>query len=209
MMSGPELASTAAAVLGCSWSPVTVSIATVTPLASPHSAAWRLNSVSACLTKLVRLGVVGIGRMGRGVVDQVATMPGMRVMAAADVDLGRAEACLRENGADPVVTDELGPAQDALRRGRPVATADAGLMPQLELDALVEATGLPEVGARVAADAIENRRHVVMLNVETDVVVGPILAERARRAGVVYTLAAGDPPGAIFRVLQLAPKARI
>src|SRR6266481_7790999 len=53
MMSGPELASTAAAVLGCSWSPVTVSIATVTPLASPHSAAWRLNSVSACLTKLV------------------------------------------------------------------------------------------------------------------------------------------------------------
>ncbi len=136
-------------------------------------------------TEPIRLGVVGIGRMGRGVVDQVATMPGMRVMAAADVDLGRAEACLRENGADPVVTDELGPAQDALRRGRPVATADAGLMPQLELDALVEATGLPEVGARVAADAIENRRHVVMLNVETDVVVGPILAERARRAGVV------------------------
>ncbi|HEX9547322.1 MAG TPA: hypothetical protein VF942_08290, partial [Acidimicrobiales bacterium] len=150
------------------------------------------------------MGVVGIGRMGRGVVDQVATMPGMRVMAAADVDLGRAEACLRENGADPLVTDELGSAQDALRRGRPVATADAGLMPQLELDALVEATGLPEVGARVAADAIENRRHVVMLNVEADVVVGPILAERARRAGVVYTLAAGDQPGAIFELAEWA-----
>src|SRR5207245_3536109 len=53
MMSGPEFASTAAAVLGCSWSPVTVSTATVTPLASPHSAAWRLNSASAGLTKLV------------------------------------------------------------------------------------------------------------------------------------------------------------
>src|SRR5207249_12199009 len=53
MMSGPELASTAAAVLGCSWSPVTVSIATVTPFASPHSAAWHLNSASAGLTKLV------------------------------------------------------------------------------------------------------------------------------------------------------------
>jgi len=75
-------------------------------------------------TEPIRLGVVGIGRMGRGVADQVATMPGMRVMAAADVDLARAEACLRENGADPLVTDELGPAQDALRRGRPVATAD-------------------------------------------------------------------------------------
>src|SRR5258707_524881 len=92
-------------------------------------------------SNLVRVGLVGIGRMGRGVVDQVATMPGMRVMAAADVDLARAEACLRENGADPVVTDQLGPAQDALRLGRPVATADAGLLPQLALDAIVESTG--------------------------------------------------------------------
>src|SRR5260370_7206363 len=127
-------------------------------------------------TQPIRLGVVGIGRMGRGVVDQVATMPGMRVMAAADVDLGRAEACLRENGGDPVVTDELGPAQDALRQGRPVATADEGLVPQLELDALVEATGLPEVGARVAADAIDNPRHVSLLNVYADFVSRPILA---------------------------------
>jgi predicted homoserine dehydrogenase-like protein len=155
-------------------------------------------------TEPIRVGVVGIGRMGRGVVDQVATMPGMRVMAAADVEIGRAEACLRENGADPLVTDELGPAQDALRRGRTVATADAGLVPQLELDALVEATGLPEVGARVAADAIEHHCHVVMLNVEADVVVGPILAERARRARVVYTLAAGDQPGAIFELAEWA-----
>jgi predicted homoserine dehydrogenase-like protein len=155
-------------------------------------------------TEPIRVGVVGIGRMGRGVVDQVATMQGMRVMAAADVDLGRAEACLRQNGAKPVMTDRPGAAQDALRGGRPIATADAGLLPQLDLDALVEATGVPEVGARVAADAIANHMHVVMLNVEADVVVGPILAERARRAGVVYTLAAGDQPGAIFELAEWA-----
>lgn len=155
-------------------------------------------------TEPIRVGVVGIGRMGRGVVDQVATMPGMRVMAAADVDLGRAEACLRQNDAEPVVTDRLGAAQDALRHGRPVATADVGLLPQLDLDALVESTGVPEVGARVAAEAIENHLHVVMLNVEADVVVGPILAERARRAGIVYTLAAGDQPGAIFELTEWA-----
>src|SRR5712692_853529 len=72
MMSGPEPASTAAAVFGCSWSPVTLSIATVTPLASPHSVAWRVNSASAGLTKLVHwssrmeaplrgLGMVAVG----------------------------------------------------------------------------------------------------------------------------------------------------
>src|SRR5438309_10153442 len=132
-------------------------------------------------TEPIRVGVVGVGRMGRGVVDQVSTMAGMRLMAAADVDLGRAKACLRENGSDPIVTDRLGAAQDALRRGRPVASADASLIPQLDLDALVEATGLPEVGARVAAAAIENRRHVVMPHVEADVVVGPMLSKRPRR----------------------------
>src|SRR2546428_13503060 len=87
----------------------------------------------------IRVGVVGVGRMGRGVVDQVSTMPGMRLMAAADVDLGRAEACLRENGPDPVVTDRLGAAQDPLRPGRPVAPSDARLMPRAELAAPVEA----------------------------------------------------------------------
>lgn len=152
----------------------------------------------------IRVGVVGVGRMGRGVVDQVASMAGMCVMAAADVDVGRAAAALRENDVEPVITDRLGEAQDALRRRRPVATGDARLVPQLELDALVEATGVPEVGARVAADGIENRRHVVMLNVEADVVVGPILAERARRAGTVYTLAAGDQPGAICELAEWA-----
>src|SRR5260370_957686 len=57
-------------------------------------------------TEPIRVGVVGIGRMGRGVVDQVATMPGMRVMAAADGESGRAEACLRENGDDHHATPE-------------------------------------------------------------------------------------------------------
>jgi len=153
------------------------------------------------------IGVVGIGRMGRGIVDQIATMRGLRVRACADLDIDRARRAFTENGWDPagvVVSDRLGPAQDALRARRAVVTADALLVPQLELDAVVESTGLPEVGARVAHDAIAHRRHTIMLNVEADVVVGPILAHRAREAGVVYTLAAGDQPGSIFEMAEWA-----
>jgi predicted homoserine dehydrogenase-like protein len=153
------------------------------------------------------VGVIGIGRMGRGVVDQIATMPGLRATVLADVDIARAVAALTENGwtADQICTTEsLGDATDALAAGRPVATADANLVPQLPIAALVEATGVPEVGAEVAAAAIEQKRHVVMLNVEADVVVGPILAHRARQAGVVYTLAAGDQPGVIFELAEWA-----
>jgi predicted homoserine dehydrogenase-like protein len=153
------------------------------------------------------VGVVGVGRMGRGIVDQISTMTGMRVVALADRDGDRALRGLTENGWDPdqvCVSDDAGAADDALRRGRAVATQDPLLVPRLEVEAVVEATGDPETGARVAAAAIEHRRHTVMLNVEADVVVGSLLAERARRAGVVYTLAAGDQPGAIFEMVEWA-----
>lgn len=153
------------------------------------------------------VAVVGVGRMGRGVCDQIATMVGLRVMVAADVEGDRALHALTENGwqRDQVcLTDRVDEAHDALRAGRAVATTDPLAAAELEVEAVVEATGVPEVGARVADAAIANSRHVVMLNVEADVVVGPILARRAAEAGVVYTLAAGDQPGAIFEMAEWA-----
>jgi len=154
-----------------------------------------------------KVGVVGVGRMGRGIVDQISTMTGLRIRALADVDGERALLGFTENGwprDQVIVTDNLADANDAISSGRAVATSDALLLPQLALDAVVEATGVPEVGAEVAASSIEHRHHTVMLNVEADVVIGPLLAERAREAGVVYTLAAGDQPGAIFEMVEWA-----
>jgi predicted homoserine dehydrogenase-like protein len=145
--------------------------------------------------------------MGRGVVDQVATMTGMRVRALADMDVERAVRGFTENGwsrDDVVVTDREGEGQDALRAGKAVATADPTLVPRLDVECIAECTGSPEAGARVAEEAIANRRHVVMLNVEADIVVGALLQKRAREAGVVYTLAAGDQPGAIFEMVDWA-----
>jgi predicted homoserine dehydrogenase-like protein len=72
------------------------------------------------------------------------------------------------------------------------------------VDVVVEATGVPEVGARVAHEAIRNGKHVVMLNAEADVTVGPALREMADSAGVVYTGSAGDEPGAIMDLYDFA-----
>jgi predicted homoserine dehydrogenase-like protein len=77
-----------------------------------------------------------------------------------------------------------------------VVTEDALLLACLEnLDAVVEATGITEIGSRVAWECILNAKHIIMLNVETDVTVGPLLHRMARRAGCVYTAASGDEPG--------------
>ena len=69
-------------------------------------------------------------------------------------------------------------------------------MPQLDrLEALVEVTGVPDVGARVAYEAIMYRKPVIMMNVETDITIGLYLDRLARRSGALYTVASGDEPG--------------
>ncbi len=155
----------------------------------------------------IRVGVIGAGRMGTGVVTQIGTMHGMEVVAIADLVTDRAVQAFIDSGSLPervIEAQAEGHAVDSFRKGKQVVTANADLVSRLPIDAVVEATGVPEVGAKVAYEAILHRKHVVMLNVEADVVVGPILKRMADAAGVIYTLAAGDQPGAICEMAEWA-----
>lgn len=145
----------------------------------------------------IRVGLVGAGQMGRGFIAQVAGIPGMEVTAVADIDPERAMTALREVGQEPV--------QGAGRSGQPGVTDDAGEISRSDnVDVVVEATGVPEIGARVAYEAIQDGKHVVMLNAEADITIGPILNRMAQSAGVVYTGSAGDEPGAIMELHDFA-----
>jgi len=156
----------------------------------------------------IAVGVVGCGQMGSGLVHVLEKAPGMRASAVADVEPSRALAAFAELGLDRSavrVTNRRAEAEDALRAGLRLVTEDATLLAELEgLEAVVEATGLTDVGARVAWGCILNRKHVIMLNVETDVAVGYILQRQARNAGCVYTVASGDEPGVCMGLYELA-----
>lgn len=156
----------------------------------------------------IAVGLVGAGQMGMGLVSQVACMRGMRITAIADLMLDRARHAFRAAGVadqEIVVADDPGMADAALAMGRRVITRNADLLPQLPgLEAIIEATGVPDLGARIAFSAIMGRKHIVLLNVETDVTVGPILKRMADLAGVVYTGAAGDEPAATLELYQFA-----
>jgi predicted homoserine dehydrogenase-like protein len=146
----------------------------------------------------IRVGLVGAGQMGRGLIAQVGDIPGMEVVAAADVDLERALGAFRETGHEPLEGSDGRP-------GRPAATQDPmDVVRSGSVDVVVEATGIVEVGARVAYEAILGGKHVVMLNVETDVTVGTTLHRMAKSVGVVYTGSAGDEPGAILELYDFA-----
>lgn len=147
----------------------------------------------------IRVGLVGCGQEGSGMVHVTRRMAGLDTRAIADIIPQRPIDTLKSTGlsdADICVTNHAGQAEDALRAGQYVVTEDALLLPQLEsLDALVEATGVTEVGARVAWNTILNNKHIVMLNVETDVTVGIFLNRLAQKTGCVYTVSSGDEPG--------------
>ncbi len=147
----------------------------------------------------IRVGLVGCGQEGSGMLHITRKMAGLETVAIADIVPSRPVEALISVGVPKnniCVTTNVTEAEEALAKGDYLVTEDALLLTKLEaLEVLVEATGITEVGAQVAWNGILNRRHVVMLNVETDVTVGPFLHRLAQQSGCVYTAAMGDEPG--------------
>ncbi len=156
----------------------------------------------------IRIGIVGCGQMGSGLAHAINNIEGMRVAAIADLDPQRGLTTFADMGreaGDIEVAEDLGAVEDGIRAGRAMVTPDALAMPRLEgLEAIVEVTGVPDVGARVAHDAIMNRVPVIMMNVETDITIGVYLDRLARQMGSVYTVASGDEPGVLKMLWEQA-----
>jgi predicted homoserine dehydrogenase-like protein len=141
-------------------------------------------------------------------VSQLERMVGIRAVAVADVVPERVVDAYRTAGVPDervLFTTDVQQANQALRNGRRVSTDDGEMLANLDaVDVVVDATGVPEVGAAVALASILNRKHIVMLTVESDVTVGYLLRRLADSAGVVYTVSAGDEPGATKELFDFA-----
>jgi predicted homoserine dehydrogenase-like protein len=153
----------------------------------------------------VRIGVAGAGFMGRPITRQIiANVPGMDVVAISNRTISGAERAYREAGAgDWVYARDSDGAAGVVAGGGRVVTDDPHAMCRASgIDAIVEATGQVEFGARVALDAIEHGKHVVLVNAELDATIGPMLKVHADKAGVVITDADGDEPGVAMNLFR-------
>jgi len=145
----------------------------------------------------IRIGVIGAGKFGTMFLAQARVTRGVHELAVADLDVARAAAQLRAAGW-PEPSFSATSLAEACKRALTHVTSDArAVIAFPEVDVIVEATGIPAAGIRHALDAIANRKHIVMVNVEADALAGPLLARRAKLAGVVYSLAWGDQPALI------------
>lgn len=156
----------------------------------------------------IHVSLIGCGQMGKDIIAQISQMKGMECDIAVDINSDIALDGYFQAGYmrdDIVVTDDLDEAEAAIRAGKKIATTSYKLAVAAEqTQVVIDATGSPEMGARITLDCIFHKRHIVMMNVECDVTVGPILRKLCENAGVVYSLSAGDEPGSICEVYRFA-----
>ena len=152
----------------------------------------RLAAERAAAGRPVRAALIGAGKFGSMFLAQVPTIAGLEVAVIADLDPDHARAACRVVGWDE--------ARIAATRFTNDGTAAA----QAEVDVVIEATGNPEAGIRHAEAAIAAGRHVVLVNVEADVLAGPQLALQAQAAGVVCSMAYGDQPALVSEMVDWA-----
>jgi predicted homoserine dehydrogenase-like protein len=146
----------------------------------------------------IRVGILGAGFMAQGLANQIQNrVPGMRLVAIAARRPERAAAIWEYAGrADPVVLEPEGRFEDAIRSGRAVVTPDPiRLARSPQVDVIVDTTGSVDYAARVALEAFEHRKVVVLMNAELDATIGPILQVHAERHGALLTACEGDEPG--------------
>jgi predicted homoserine dehydrogenase-like protein len=141
----------------------------------------------------VRVALIGAGKFGSMFLSQIPTTPGLEIAAIADLDPDRARTACRTVGWD----------EARIARTR-FAALGAEVCADADVEVAIEATGDPAAGVAHARAAITARRHVVMVNVEADVLAGPLLAEEAAAAGVVYSLAYGDQPALTAELVDWA-----
>jgi predicted homoserine dehydrogenase-like protein len=150
----------------------------------------------------IRVGVIGAGKFGSMYLSQARRTPGIHVLGIADLDPARARAALAR--VDWPLAQYAAKSLDAARRDGTTFIADDAAALIAAVDVVVDSTGSPAAGIRHALLACEHGTHIVMVNVEADVLAGPLLAERAASAGIVYSMAYGDQPALICEIVDWA-----
>jgi predicted homoserine dehydrogenase-like protein len=150
----------------------------------------------------VRVGLIGAGKFGSMYLSQAPRTPGIHLVAIADLSPDRAHESLRRVGWDAERAKATS-FQEAARDGTTFVTDDAdGLIASDHVEIVIDATGSPAAGIHHVLQCCRYGKHVVMVNVEADVLAGPYLARKAAQAGIIYSMASGDQPALIAELVD-------
>jgi predicted homoserine dehydrogenase-like protein len=156
----------------------------------------------------IKVGLIGVGQMGQEILCQVQLMKGITIPILVDVTYQKCiEACRLAGIPEDLIVPEEDPekANAHINNGKVVISTNwhTATCTQ-DIQVIIDATGSPCTGVEISLECIHNKKHIIMMNVECDVTVGPILRRMASDAGIVYSLASGDEPAAIIELYRFA-----
>jgi predicted homoserine dehydrogenase-like protein len=165
---------------------------------------YRLLQERAAAGHPVRAMLIGAGKFGSMFLSQARRTPGLHVACVADLSPRRARESLARTGwpAEQYAAKTLA---EAVRTGATLVTDDpVTAIAGDGIEVVIDATGSPAAGIRHVMACCQHGKHIVMVNVEADALAGPLLARRAKEAGIVYSLAYGDQPALICEMVDWA-----
>lgn len=155
----------------------------------------------------VKVGLIGCGQMGVDVAATIKMMKGIELVISVDIDKSRAKNAytIAEIEGEVVEVTSADIADQEILSGKKVYSTDYKIVSRMkQVDVMLESTGAPDIGAMAALLSARNGQSMAMMNVETDITVGPILNWFAKKNNVIYALAAGDEPAACKELYDLA-----
>ncbi len=135
--------------------------------------------------KRIRIGLVGLGAMGKGMAFNIAHAPGMELVSVGDISKDKIEETrkLLPNAGFKV--------QDCM------AIAESK-----DIDIFIEASSSTEMGLAYTKTAIESGHHIILMNGEVDCFFGPELYEDATKREVIYSSTDGDQYGVLIKMFE-------
>lgn len=141
----------------------------------------------------IKVGVIGAGQMGFGMISQVSTIPGMIVGGISDINIDAAIRAAEAYHASGHKNNKI------------LTSANfKEIIHSPEVEVIVDATGVPEVGAKISLETLLARKNLILLNVEIDITIGPLMKKLYDAAGLVYTGSDGDEPAATVQMYEFA-----
>ena len=150
-----------------------------------------------------KIGIVGIGSIGRGMVLQSSLTPGIECSAIADINLSRAIEVASQFNYNYKVVNNLSGMNEAIRKGQLAVCEDGNLIASSEqINVFIESTSSIIGGGLFGDKALDHNQHLIMMNYEADLMYGSYLMTKARRKNLVYTVCDGDQPAVIKRIIE-------
>ena len=143
--------------------------------------------------KTVNVTLIGAGKFGSMFLSQAPYTKGLNVFTICDLNIDKAKKACREVGWSEDQINNI------------IFTEDfEKAINNDEVDVVVEATGHPSSGIKHARTCFKYGKHVIMVNVEADVLAGPSLSAEANSAEVVFSMAYGDQPSLTLEIIEWA-----